>query len=53
MKLDRRFIISILAILALTFLGFTKDLDVAMAIACVACGIAAANSFEKRGKQND
>ncbi len=43
---DRRFITSIFAISCLTILGYTKNLDVSIAISGVALGIAAANASE-------
>jgi len=48
-KIDRRFVVSILAIIVLGGLGYTKGLDVAMSIATVAIGLAGANAYEKKG----
>ena len=43
----RRTFIAALAICCLTALGILKDMDVAMALASVAIGLAGANSYEK------
>lgn len=51
-KLDRRFTVSVFAILALFILGF-RGADVSMAIASVACGLAAANAYQKRGNTDE
>ena len=45
----RRTFIAVLAILCLTSLGLVKGIDVSMALASVAIGLAAANSYEKKG----
>ena len=46
----RRSSIALISILLLTFLGFAKSMDVSMAISTVAIGLAGANAFEKKGK---
>lgn len=43
----RRTAIAVIAIAALTFLGYTKGMDVAMALGTVAIGVAGANAAEK------
>ena len=50
MTKSRRFVIGCLGILCLTYLGIkTKDASaVAMSIAVIAIGVAAANSYEAR-----
>lgn len=50
----RRTIVAILAILCLTALGLTKNMDVAMAIATVTGALSAANSYQRSrdGKQD-
>lgn len=44
----RRTAIAVIAIAALTLLGYSKGMDVAMALGTVAIGVAGANAFEKR-----
>lgn len=44
----RRTFLGALAIVCLTGLGYTKDVDVSMALAGVVASVAAANSYEKR-----
>ena len=48
----RRSIVSILGIGALTFLGYSKGIDVAMAIATISIGLSGANAFEKSKQPN-
>ena len=43
----RRSSLAVICIAALTFLGYTQSLDVAMAIASIAMGVAGANAYEK------
>lgn len=43
---SRRMVLGLLSVAALTFLGYTKDMDVSMAIAAVVAAVAGANSFE-------
>lgn len=49
-KIDRRFTVAILACTYLWSLGYYKTMDVSMAIATVAVGLAGANAYEKKGK---
>lgn len=51
--LDRRTVTAWLGLISLTWLGLANKLDVSMAIAGVVTAIAAANSYEKRGKGTD
>jgi hypothetical protein len=44
----RRTTIAIIAIAALTFLGYSKGMDVAMALGTVALGVAGSNAYEKK-----
>ena len=44
----RRSSIAVICILALTVLGYTKGMDVAMAISAVAIGVAGSNAYEKK-----
>lgn len=46
----RRTFVSVLAIVCLTAVGVTKGVDVSAAIAAVAMGLAGANAYEKRGR---
>lgn len=53
---SRRMVLGTLAVLCLTFLGYTKGADVAIAITGVVAAIAGANSFEavkKAGIEGD
>lgn len=45
----RRSKIALTAIAALTYLGYSKGLDVSSAIALVAVGVAGANAYQKKG----
>ena len=49
---SRRFIIAVLALASLTFLGYTKDMDVALAVASIAIGLAGANAYQKQGSKD-
>lgn len=49
---DRRTFIAFTCILILGVLGYTKGMDVAMAISTVAIGIAGANAYEKKPNNN-
>lgn len=44
----RRTFIALTAIGALTFLGYTQNMDVAASLAAVAIGLAGSNAYEKR-----
>lgn len=44
----RRSSIAVISIAILGFLGYTKNMDVAMAISSVAIGLAGANAYEKK-----
>lgn len=44
----RRTITSLFAIMCLTTLGYTKEVDVSLAIASIAIGLSAANAAEKK-----
>lgn len=46
----RRTFIALLSIACLTAIGIYKGIDVSVAIAGVAVGLAGANSYEKKGK---
>lgn len=47
----RRSSVAVIAIGVLTFLGYTKSMDVAMAISTVAVGLAGANAYQ--GRKNE
>ena len=47
----RRTFLGISAIACLTFLGYTKDIDVSIALAGVVASVAASNSAQKIGER--
>lgn len=52
----RRTVVALFSVVCLTFLGYTKAVDVAASIAAIAMGLSAANSFEgskKKGKDDE
>lgn len=46
----RRTFIALVAIVCLTFIGYHKGIDVGMAIASVAVGLAGANAYQGKPK---
>jgi hypothetical protein len=50
--IDRRTVTAWLGLISLTWLGLANNIDVSVAIAGVVASIAAANSYEKRGKNS-
>lgn len=48
----RRSIIALIGISCLTFLGYTKGMDVSMAISGVCLAVAGSNAYEKKGKSD-
>ena len=46
---SRRMMLGVLGIVCLTFLGYTKNMDVSLAIAGVVASVAGANAFQKKG----
>ena len=49
----RRSIIALIGISVLTFLGYTKGIDVSMAISGIVLAVAGSNALEKRGINKD
>lgn len=49
---SRRFVFGIISVGCLTFLGYNKSMDVATAIAMIACSIAGAGAVEDYSKKN-
>lgn len=47
----RRTFVAISGLIGLTFLGYTKDIDVATSMAAIAIGLAGANSYEGSKKK--
>ena len=45
----RRSSLAVICIATLGFLGYSKGIDVSMAIATIAIGVAGANAYEKKG----
>ena len=48
----RRSIIALVGIACLTYLGYTKDLDVALAISGIVLSVAGSNSYENSKKSS-
>jgi hypothetical protein len=49
---SRRFILAGFAISCLTFLGYTKGIDVSISVAAIVASVAGANAYQGKGASN-
>ena len=49
---SRRLVLGVLGIASLTFLGYTKSVDVSLSVAAIVASVAGANAYQKRGAKD-